>query len=213
MLYKDLKKQRKAQREWAKKHGKKREKVSVTWKQLTRDYSKIRTWNGCLTEALKFTKGHTKNKQMAIASLALRACVIRHGGDMRSPKGKQQLKDSLTAFARKIGLHPTTLANWTRAKRQIYDSLPSELQGQAFVWSVLRMAETSVNKKPGENTAQAYIRLVTSGKKARTAVTHLEDVRRATEWFVKDPNKRINLLRPSDRDRMRKYLKTLGKIF
>ncbi|TXH09746.1 MAG: hypothetical protein E6R04_07260 [Spirochaetes bacterium] len=65
--------------------------------------------------------------RMAIAEVAIRACIIRRaGGDRHSAEFKQENELlSLRAFATAIELNPQTLYLWVSIKSVVFDKLPS----------------------------------------------------------------------------------------
>ena len=81
-----------------------------------------RTWNKAVNEAksvarlLRLTNAH----RVRIAEIALRVCDIELGG---KPSNSRY---TIRAFADEIGINPSTVHEWTRLKRFIYDKLTSE---------------------------------------------------------------------------------------
>lgn len=187
MAYADPKVQRKFQREWAarkRKSGPKPpsanlvaryewardlRKSTITKGELTQeDFSKIKTYEECIKKAAVFVYGRHMNR-LAIAALAIRACEIKHGGDMRS-KALLQIKkrdQTLTAFAIKICIHPHTVWAWVDVKRSVVDKLPPEIE--IIDWTAANRAARDL-KHTGLSAENAYYENLNPEPKMRGAI-------------------------------------------
>jgi len=95
---------------------------TITWIDLMKGTeAKAKTFNECVVAAKKFIMIRRTNR-MAVASLVLRACKIKHGGKF----SEEDQKLTLTAFAKKTNIHPKTLNDWVRLKTQVVDNLSGE---------------------------------------------------------------------------------------
>lgn len=62
--------------------------------------------------------------RMAVAEVAIRATLIRHGGDRQSVNFKNvQSRLTVKAFANSIGVKPPTLWLWIKIKSEVFDTL------------------------------------------------------------------------------------------
>lgn len=168
MGYADPDKQREYQRKWSKNINSRKYKPKanlterydnsfdlkkrlVTFKELTNEhFDEIKTYDECVKKAKNYVHGRRINR-IAIASLAIRACEIKHGGNMKLIRRDKTLK----AFGEKIKINPHTLWGWIGIKRNVIDKLPQEIK--TIDWTAATYAARTM-KQSGESPKESYER-------------------------------------------------------
>lgn len=209
MPYKDPTARREYAAEWARRRRVKKNlgtKV-ITWEQLTKtDEKKIATlksWKTCVREALDLARTH-KGNRIKIAAVALQAVSMKRGGDRRTEKWKDEgSQNTLKAFAVEVGVHPKTLWHWVLYKKEIWDHLNPEEQAQGFVFQQAREAVWGQSGDKSESAIKRYRAFVNRPLKVNTAERHVENIRRAAEFFAVNNIKKV--LSASERKRINKY--------
>lgn len=132
MPYTLKEKQRKFQRDWARKKAEGlreiRSRSIVTWGDLQElnFIKEIKTYQECVEVSKTLTHGHYINR-FAIAEACIQASRIQHGGDRRSEFYlSEESRPTIIKFARDAGVHSKTLNDWVRAKVLVIDQLPPE---------------------------------------------------------------------------------------
>lgn len=78
----------------------------------------------CVEVAIKL-KEHLSANRMAIAEIAERVCILRHGGDVKTKQFKECDKEfTLKFFCSKVGLNIHTVSRWIVMKNEVYCYLP-----------------------------------------------------------------------------------------
>lgn len=135
MAYKDKIKQREFQRRWAakkriNKDGTKKLNNSYIFKEQLeplKEIEKLKTWDECIQLASKFVVKKNTNR-LEIATLAMKACELKLGGDRRTANYQEKMGTTLCAFAKEISLHRKTLHEWVRLKRFVDRSAPTDIK-------------------------------------------------------------------------------------
>lgn len=91
---------------------------------------KDRLWKKCVEEA-KLLVTQYKNARFKVAELAMRVCILHHGG--RASIQRYTIRQ----FAKEIGMPEKTLWEWVRMKRNIYDNL-DEKQREGLTLSQMK---------------------------------------------------------------------------
>jgi len=128
------------------------------------------TWEDCVSAA-KVCVVRLTQYRMLIASLALKACEVRHGGGGHW-NGFADYK-TITAFAKEIGIHRKTLSEWISHKRNVVDKLqPGEVDPTN--WKLLRRVNTELRRSAGTTMLQttkdldaAFVRKIYDREKNR----------------------------------------------
>lgn len=110
----------------------------VTWDQLQEGrqlVEKTTNWKECVTAAKTFILSRKTNR-LAIAELADKATVIKHGGKRSNSVAEDM--PTLKRFAEQCEIHHKTLGDWVRIKRLVIDLLPPD---ERFIdWQAARLA-------------------------------------------------------------------------
>lgn len=194
MPYIDTEKNREYQRLWAKNKKDKRMRSKgrdshykledgsfnlnrrvVTWAELNQDsVDKIQTWEECVKKASGFVFGRRINR-LQIAALAIRACVIKQGGNRKGDWiNDVDTKKNLTNFATKIKVNRKTLSNWVYIKVKIIDQL--DHKREEVNWTAA--AEAWKNIKKFSSPSAAYKKFDTQDpfeRRANDAVRYLKN--------------------------------------
>ncbi len=176
MPYKSKEKQREVQRHWAAAKAKRTRAVegakldlidiqpfahliqlkkgTVTWAELNQSdyFEKIDKWEDCVTLGKTYIN-HRRTNRLVVAALAVRACVIKHGG--RKTKLVHS-EPSLTAYAKEIGINFRTLWTWIEVKRRVVDHLP---QGTEQIDFTAGMIAVRFAAKSGKDPVAFYTEL------------------------------------------------------
>jgi len=94
---------------------------SVNLKSAKANIGSLKTWAACVNHAHKILTMRKVNR-LQLAEIAVRGCIIKHGGKLTN--GLENL--TLKSFAIDCGIHPKTLHEWVRVKRTIVDKLPKK---------------------------------------------------------------------------------------
>lgn len=175
MPYANIERQREYQRRWAanKKLQNKNGTINVsgnlvTWEQLqesTIELKEVRDWAGAVKKAKQFIAFRNVNR-IAVARLAMTACIIKHGGNTRTFDARK-LNLSIKAFSDDIGMHYKTLHNWISVTRVI-ESIPKT--EEAISWTIANQVRATIgesNIDDKEKVIKAYTEF--SGPTRRTA--------------------------------------------
>lgn len=122
--------QREYQRNWAK-----RKRVAsiqngyVTWEQLTETAvaESLHSYKECVEAAKSYIVGRKINR-LAVAALAIRSCVVIHGGDRRSEFCMFKNMPTIKKFALDIGVKYGTLCDWISIQKKIIEVMPDHLR-------------------------------------------------------------------------------------
>lgn len=147
----------------------------ITWEQLQDAKHKVedlKTWDACVLLA-KQCAIVNKNNRITIATIAMKACKIKHGG-----KSVKHEDGTLKKFAQEVGVHHKTLSDWVRTKRVI-DRLPKD--EKQIDWQAARLASDS--KKGGDSVA-LYRRYSSSNPGERNAAQSVRYLAAATSYFT-----------------------------
>lgn len=160
--YKDKTKQREFQKEWeAKRYKPPMVLPTIGEIDATINDRKLDTYQQCIDFASRIVT-FRKNLRLAIAMVAIRACKIRHGGDVRSSKFLGgDYGTTITDFAEAIGIHSKTLSDWIRVKLQVIDQLP---KNTPVDWSA---AANTLARKNKTSTPVPKLYLEQSTKRAK----------------------------------------------
>lgn len=96
-----------------------------------------RIWKDCVEEAKKLVF-LSDNLRMKIADLAIKCCVLHHGGKSNNSRY------TATRFAEEIGVNVRTLLEWIHFKKNIYDPLP-EKEKELLSFQDLRYLDTQTS--------------------------------------------------------------------
>lgn len=110
-------------------------------------------WNSYVVEAKKVVSKMGADR-LRIATLAIEACDIRHGGGghWNNNEGVYTMK----RFASEVGINYKTLANWVRVKRNVIDKLP-EGAFKEDDWAAANRASDNVPAKASrEDVEKSY---------------------------------------------------------
>jgi hypothetical protein len=106
-------------------------KTGLAYDKIVRDIdrrelrlgSEEKNWNNYV-EMAKGLLAVSEVSRMAVAEIAIRATLIRCGGDRHSFNWKaSKSKLTVKAFANSIGVKPNTLWLWIGIKRKVFDAL------------------------------------------------------------------------------------------
>lgn len=131
-------------------------------------------WNNAVEQA-KTLVGQMKTTRLKIAEIALSVCEVQYGGNWRAFARIHTVKN----FAKDIDVHPKTLHQWIRVKRNIHDQLPD---GEwVDDWGLAVRVDAKVGAKPTkEKVLDAYRKEKNRNKPER----RLRTVSRAMTNFV-----------------------------
>jgi hypothetical protein len=162
MPYLDAEKRRESQRKYWNKKGRLNRKESIkteisgelTYQEIVKGTfsklvgSKDKQWEA-LAKIVEDLKNSIFINRMAIAEIAERACIIKHGHHSEFLRHK-----SLREFARKAKIHPNTLARWIVVKNRVFVHLTPQEQnnfsleaGDQAAHVVIKAKDVSENKK------------------------------------------------------------------
>jgi len=206
MSYVLSEKQREYQRKWAQKR-RDQKKLVATWEQLTRKWENVKTYGECVSKAQKFAFSH-RGHRLDIAELCLRACVIKHGGDQRSDQAKESQRNTVTAFAKEIGINHKTLFNWIFVKTGIFDNLPQAHKKWGVNFGTARRAQL-LSSKNGKDLIENYQELSALSPKRTTLLKRIDELRIVAGFFKKNETIFINT---NDRRDMLRYLKVIKNV-
>jgi hypothetical protein len=134
---------------------------AITWEELqNKDLScvKLKTYKDCVREAIKYI-GVRRTDRLSIANLAIRSCVIKHGGDMRSAfKNSERVKLTLKKFSKDIGVNCKTLNEWVRIRRFI-DTLPKSVPVD-FTTADLIVRRRKMLNLQSDNLTEYYLKFL-----------------------------------------------------
>lgn len=136
--YADTIRQREYQRNWARrtsiykrKDGELKISASVvTWEMLQdiNHFDELTKYEQCTELSKKYITGNRTNR-LAVAALAIQACKIKQGGDVKSKKFIEGVYGkTLRQFSVDIKMHYKTLHGWVAAKTLVIDRLPKSEQ-------------------------------------------------------------------------------------
>lgn len=171
----------------------------ITWEDLTKENKEIEhiaSWKACVEKAGAFIFGRSVNR-MAIASLALRACIIKHGGQM-SPEDR---KRTIKAFAAEIKLHEKTVGDWIRIKVNVVDKLPPEIK--VIDYCAAKKAQDMLS---GGDPVELYRRYASQDPGARSAMWIAHMLRSAVRHTEKYGDKKFN---KHDLPKVKEYVELL----
>ena len=202
MPYKNKEQEREYKKQWSKRKYRHLGNTSktITFEQLTRDYAKkivgLKTWSACVRECLPLIQTHRGN-QIKVAAIAGKAVTIKHGGDRKSKKWNEiDRRNTLKAFATEIGINYKTLWHWTLYKNVIFDNLNAFEQDKGLNLSAARHAvwneKNKGSRKNDNEILREYRNLVKQPSSASTSAMHIQNIRRAAEWFAK--NDKLNAI-------------------
>ena len=161
MPYANPEQQREYQRNWVKlkkekQHSSPMVKNIIYWDDL-QDIKKIREikdFQTCIKEAKRHLFSRKVNR-IAVAELAIQACVIKWGGDRRT-KNYRDGKNGTTlkGFAKEIEISHKTLFGWIDVKTKIIDKLKKE--SGPVDWTAAQSALKHCSNKSGKNPIEFY---------------------------------------------------------
>lgn len=100
-------------------------------------------WGKAVEEAKRIV-GQMQTSRIRIAELALSVCEIQYGGNWRAFARIYTVQN----FAKDIGVHPKTLHQWIRIKKNIHDQLP---EGEwVDDWGLAVRVDHKVGSKPAK---------------------------------------------------------------
>lgn len=181
MAYADPDKQREYQRKWMNNRNRVRRSMEnrsdgslnlsggyITWTELNKlNFDEIKTYQQCVLKSKEYVIGRKVNR-MAIAALAIRACVIKRGGKHT----EEERKKTITAFAKDISVHPKTLSDWIRVKVSIVDKLPKSIQTIDYTAAKLASDKFLGGKSSAEDLYHKYSD-VDPGVRSALWITHM----------------------------------------
>ncbi len=141
-------------------------------------------WDMCVSEAKELVKLR-QEMRWDIVKLAEKCCVVHHGGH------NAELRYTVKKFAAEIGITYTTLIEWMRLKRQVFDNLDKDQQKRAsmtdlrFIDQNLQGVSKTDSKFP-DRVKSAYRRMAKTSQstiKMQKYVRHLKSI----QFNVKNP--------------------------
>lgn len=181
MAYANPEKQREYQRKWMNNRNKIRRSTEnrsdgtvnlsggfITWQELNKlDFTDVKTYQQCVSKSKEYIVGRKMNR-MAIAALAIRACVIKRGGKYT----EEEKKKTIVAFAKDINVHSKTLSDWIRIKTSIVDQLPESIQTIDYTAAKMACDKRLLSSNTAENLYRKYSD-TDSGVRSAIWITHM----------------------------------------
>lgn len=156
-------------------------------------------WEKAVEEA-KAIVGHMRESRLKIAELAISVCDIQIGGNWRAFARIYTMKN----FAHDIGVHPKTLHQWIRIKKNIHDQLP---EGEwVDDWGLAVRVDHKIGSKPAKSkVAEAYNKEKNRNKPMR----RFQTVQRSLDNFVHLSGKK-DVLRKIPKEDLKAALETVN---
>lgn len=131
-------------------------------------------WEKAIEEA-RALAGSMKAARLKIAELALSVCEVKCGGNWREFARIYTIKN----FANDIGVHPKTLHQWIRIKKNIHDQLPEGVWVED--WALAVRVDHSIGAKASKDKV---VKSYEKEKARNKPMRRLRTVRKSVDNFV-----------------------------
>lgn len=144
-----------------------------------------------------------------IASLALKVCIIRKGGDQKTDKYKtgRSLKD----FAKQIGVCHKTLCEWVRIKRNVIDKLPEGLY-MPDKYAAAQRTACHITKQASPREVEKHYRREVNNDSPQFYFDQLVKRARLQSYYLENPENKLSKLSKQSVQEMLDYTKASLKV-